>query len=47
MTVTFTNSPNITLVATVLVKLFAEKGGREAGEVKVERREGSENQNQA
>lgn len=47
MTVTFTNSPNIVLTATVLAKLFAEKGGGEVVEVKVERREGSENQNQA
>ena len=47
MIVTFTNSPNITLTATVLAKLFAEKGGGEVGEAKVERREGSENQNQA
>ena len=44
MTVTFTNSPNITLTATVLAKLFAEKGGGEVGEVKVERREEGENQ---
>lgn len=47
MTVTFTNSPNITLVATVLAKLFAEKGGGEVAEVKVERREASENQSEA
>ena len=44
MTVTFTNSPDITLAATVLAKLFAEKGVGEVAEAKVERREESENQ---